>query len=111
MKSIGGYFCLELATGEHYHKNAIRLQTSRNCFEYVLLGKKYKKVHIPYYTWEVMLEPLKRNNIEYQFYHVNELLEPLNTIDLSAKEAFLYTNYFGIKDKAVEHLTKIYGKQ
>ena len=111
MNSIGGYFSLELPTGEHYHKNAIMLQTSRNCLEYVLVTKRYKKIYIPYYTCEVILEPLKRNNIEYQFYHVNELLEPVGTIDLSAGEAFLYTNYFGVKNEAVKRLSKLYGKQ
>ena len=35
MKPIGGYFELELRGGEHYHKDAIRLNTARNCFEYV----------------------------------------------------------------------------
>jgi len=111
VKSIGGYFGLELSAGEHYHKNAIMLQTSRNCLEYVLVTKRYKKIYIPYYTCEVILEPLKRNNIEYQFYHVNELLEPTETIDLSDGETFLYTNYFGVKNEAVKRLSKLYGKQ
>lgn len=43
-KAIGGYFELELRKGEHYHKNALRLNTARNCFEYVLLVRKYTKV-------------------------------------------------------------------
>ncbi len=34
-KAIGGYFGLELRHGEHYHKDAIRLNTARNCFEFV----------------------------------------------------------------------------
>ena len=34
--SIGGYFELELPQGEEYHKNAIRLNTGRNAFEYGL---------------------------------------------------------------------------
>lgn len=34
-KAIGGYFELELRKGEHYHKDALRLNTARNCFEYV----------------------------------------------------------------------------
>ena len=102
---------MELSTGEHYHKNVVMLQTARNCLEYVLLTKLYKKIYIPYYTCEVILEPLKRHNIEYQFYQVNELMEPLKTVDLISREAFLYTNYFGVKSKTVEQLSKLYGKQ
>ena len=111
MKPIGGYFSLELQTGEHEHKNAIMLNTARNCLEYILLAKQYTKLYIPYYTCEVFIEPLKRNNIDYQFYHVDESLEPVKTYKLSANEAFLYTNYFGAKNDAVKQLSKVYGKQ
>ena len=36
MEAIGGYFELELQQGEEYHKDALRLNTARNCFEYIL---------------------------------------------------------------------------
>ena len=111
MKSIGGYFSLELQTGDHYHKNAIMLNTARNCLEYVLLSKQYKKIYIPYYTCEAIVEPLVRQNIDYEFYHINELLEPVETYELCADELFLYTNYFGIKNEVVKRLSELYGKQ
>lgn len=41
MKAIGGYFELELPYSEEYHKNALRLNTGRNAFEYILRSKKY----------------------------------------------------------------------
>ncbi|MBO5085647.1 MAG: hypothetical protein J6B65_00215 [Paludibacteraceae bacterium] len=110
-KAIGGYFELELRKGEHYHKDALRLNTARNCFEYVLLVRKYTKVYIPYFTCEVMLEPLQRHQIEYEFYHINEQLEPVVDIVLQEREAFLYTNYCGLKQSCVERLAKVYGKQ
>ena len=108
-KAIGGYFELELRKGEHYHKDALRLNTARNCFEYVLLVRKYTKVYIPYFTCEVMLEPLQRHQIEYEFYHINEQLEPIENIVLQEGEALLYTNYFGLKQSCVERLAKVYG--
>ena len=70
--AIGGYFGLELRKGEHYHKDALRLNSARNCFEYVLLARQYKRVYVPYFTCEVMLEPLHKLGIEYTFYHINE---------------------------------------
>lgn len=33
--AIGGYFEFELRKGAHYHKDALRLNAARNCFEYV----------------------------------------------------------------------------
>ena len=109
--AIGGYFELELRKGEHYHKNALRLNTARNCFEYILRVRKYTKVYIPYYTCDVMLEPLKKCNVAYVFYHINEQLEPVESYQLQPTEAFLYTNYYGLKQRCVERLAKEYGKQ
>lgn len=111
MEAIGGYFELELCKGEHYHRNAIRLNTAKNCFEYVLKSREYEKVYIPYYTCDVMLLPLNKLEVDYEFYHINEELEPTEIPKLNANEAFLYTNYFGLKQECVKRLAKEYGKQ
>ena len=111
MEPIGGYFELELRKGEHYHKNAIRLNTARNCFEYVLRTRNYKKVYVPYYTCEVMLEPIKKQGIGYEFYPINASLEPVELPVLKEEEAFVYTNYFGLKQDCVKRLAKAYGAQ
>lgn len=111
MDAIGGYFELELRRGEHYHKDAIRLNTARNCFEYVLIARKYRRVYIPYYTCEVMLQPLRRQHVEYTFYSIDWNLEPVETFNLKDGEAFLYTNYFGLKQDCVERLAKVYGSR
>ncbi len=111
MDAIGGYFELELRHGEHYHKDAIRLNTARNCFEYVLIARKYRRVYIPYYTCEVMLQPLRRQHVEYAFYSIDWNLEPIETFNLKEGEAFLYTNYFGLKQDCVEKLVKVYGSR
>lgn len=110
-EAIGGYFALELRQGEHYHKDALRLNTARNCFEYILRARKYTKVYIPYYTCEVMLEPLNKCNVAYDFYHINEQLEPVEVFHLEPSEAFLYTNYYGLKQQCVAQLATQYGKQ
>ena len=109
MKPVGGYFELELRKGEHYHKKALRLNTARNCFEYVLRSRGWKKVYIPYYTCEVMLEPIKKMGINHEFYHINEFFEPVSFPKLAETEAFLYTNYFGLKQSCVELLAKQFG--
>lgn len=111
MDAIGGYFGLELRHGEHYHKDAIRLNTARNCFEYVLRSRQYTKVYIPYYTCEVMLEPLKKLGVQYEFYSINEKLEPVVLPDLKENEAFLYTNYYGLKQDCVLKLANCFGNR
>lgn len=109
--AIGGYFELELRKGEHYHKDAIRLNTARNCLEYILRARGYKKVYIPYYTCEVILEPIQKLGISYEFYHINYDFEPEKIPVLKTEEAFLYTNYFGLKQSCVERLSSVYGNQ
>ena len=111
MEAIGGYFELELPKGTHYHKDAIRLNSAKNCFEYLLLARKCKKVYIPYYTCSVMLHPLRKLGVKYEFYHINELLEPVVLPKLETDEAFLYTNYFGLKQDCVNRLAEVYGNQ
>ena len=111
MQAIGGYFELELRKGEHYHRNAICLNTARNCFEYVLRTRNLKKVYIPYYTCEVMLEPIKKLGIKYEFYSINAALEPIDQPVLKENEAYLYTNYFGLKQGWVKRLAQVYGNQ
>ena len=110
-EAIGGYFELELHKGEHFHKYAICLNTARNCFEYILWARKYQKIYIPYYTCEVLLQPLKRLHVDYEFYSIGMDLEPLEVKHLEEGEAFLYTNYFGVKQSCVERMYKMYGMQ
>ncbi len=111
MEAIGGYFELELRKGEHYHKDAIRLNSGSNCFEYILRARKYEKVYLPYYTCHVISDVAKRLDVEIAYYHVNEQLETVELPKLEAHEAFLYTNYFGLKQSCVERLAEKYGKQ
>lgn len=109
MKSIGGYFELELSNKEHYHKNALRLNSARNCLECILMERHYSTVYIPYFTCEVVLEPIVKLGIEYRYYQVNYKLEPTSLPKLHIGEAFLYTNYFGLKQDYVSQLAAIYG--
>lgn len=108
LNEIGGYFSLEQANGEHYHKNAIRLNTARNCFEYILRANNYKKVYIPFYTCEAILEPLQKLKLKYEFYNINKNFEPIIEYKLKENEAFLYTNYYGLKEKTVNKLAQVY---
>lgn len=111
MDSIGGYFSLELPIHEEYHKDAIRLNTGRNCLEYILRARRYSKVYIPYYTCDVILEPFHKLDVKYEFYHINQDFEIVNDIQLKTGEALLYTNYYGLKQRYVKSLALHYGKQ
>ena len=110
-KSIGGYFELELPQGTEYHSQAIALNTGRNALEYILRARGYKRVYLPYYSCEVLLEPFKKLGVEYTFYHINANLEADLQASLNSDEAILYINYFGLKQDHVNALAQRYGKQ
>ena len=111
MKPIGGYFSLELPLHEEYHKDALRLNTGRNCLEYILRTRQYRKVYIPYYTCDVVLEPFHKLKVEYEFYHIDINFELAQVITLQEGEALLYTNYYGLKQRYTEKLAKQFGRQ
>jgi hypothetical protein len=107
MSSIGGYFGLELNQGSHYHDSAIELNTGRCAFEYILRSRNYKKVFLPYFTCEVMLEPINKLGLAYEFYSIDIDLEPVFDLNrLQADEVFVYTNYFGFCNEIVKELSK-----
>lgn len=109
MSAIGGYFEIELnKLSDGLHPSAICLNSARNAFEYVILLEKYTKIYIPYFTCDVILEPLKKLNVVYEFYHIDQRFEPLfDFTKIQENEGFLYTNYFGVKDFFINHLSVI----
>lgn len=111
IEPIGGYFSLELPLYEEYHKHALRLNTGRNCLEYILRVQSYTKVYIPYYTCDVVLEPFLKLGVPYEYYHINIHLELAEEVQLGENEALLYTNYFGLKQRYTEKLAQQYGRQ
>lgn len=108
-KSIGGYFSLELKNNQNYHfgDNFVELNSARNCLEYILIAKQYSKIYIPYFTCQAILEPIKKTKIDYEFYDVDNNLEPIFDFSkINIREAFLFTNYFGLKDKYISSLSQ-----
>lgn len=96
-KAIGGYFELELQKrNDHYH-DALRLDSGRSCFALSLSQSDIKKVYLPKYICDSMLEPLLHHNIEFELYDLNENLELGSDIHVNNNERLLYVNYFGIK--------------
>lgn len=111
-QSIGGYFGLELKVNQGFlHPNSLYLNSARNCLEYILRVRKYTRVYIPFYTCQVILEPFFKTGIDYTFYHINRRLEPTTFPILNNDEAFLYTNYYGLKQECVERLARHYSSQ
>ena len=112
IKAIGGYF--ELAdrdcAGGRMPVEGVAINTCRNALEYIILQlPDVKRIFVPYYTCEAVIEPLKRLLVEYEFYHINEQLEIAEEIALGEGVYLIANNYFGIKDAYIAELVKKYG--
>ncbi|MFH1196290.1 MAG: hypothetical protein V1720_11285 [bacterium] len=110
MKAIGGYFELELQDNKTvYHDNAIQVNSGRNALEYIFLSNNtYKKVYIPFYSCDAILQPIKRMNLEYSFYSLNRDFTP-KIKKLHKKDVLIYINYFGILNKKTEGVIEKFG--
>jgi hypothetical protein len=106
LRTMGGYYELQLAVGKEFYPNLIRLNTGRNALEYILKQKGYAKIYIPYFTCDVLLEPIKKLDVAYQFYKINDQLNPVIDFEIEPDACFLYTNYFGIKQETIKCLSK-----
>lgn len=114
MNEIGGYFQLEL---NYNNENAFPFQYSellnsgRYAFEYLILNlpNKPSLIWLPWYTCEVMLEPLLRLGINYDFYKINSNLEISSLPKIGNNEYIIINNYFGIKDKYIDKMSSILG--
>lgn len=108
VKEIGGYLELELPNKGLYHKDAIELNSGRSCLEYILKANKYRKIYLPHYICNTILEPVVKANMIYSFYSIDKNFYPSITYNLKKNEAFLYVNYFGLFNENVSRLKEIY---
>lgn len=114
IKAIGGYF--ELADQDNINGklpvNGIPFNTCRNALEYIILRlPDIKRIFLPYYTCEAVIEPLERHLIRYEFYHINMQLEIADELLLDEGDYLIANNYFGIKDKYINELARRYNNR
>ncbi len=102
---IGGFIGLQLDDGDLYYPDLIALNTGRNALEYILRIKKFKTIYLPYFTCEVLLEPIRKLKIAYRYYSLDKNLCPIIDFIIDEQSCLLYTNYFGVKTDIVTSLT------
>lgn len=111
-QAIGGYFELEISNrGSMFHDDLVALNSGRNALEFILRSREnVNSVYLPYYTCDVLLEPLKKLRLNYKFYSLENNLLP-SEIELKKNDVIIYTNYFGINQKNVKSVIEKYSKE
>ncbi len=109
---IGGYFELELPCPQPWlHDTAVLLNNGRAALEYVLLAQRPSLIHIPRFTCDVLLEPIKRTGTAYRFYSITSKLEIAGEVSPNKGELLLYTNYFGVMDAYCRKLAAMHSSR
>ena len=95
---IGGYFELEIdSKSSHYHEAAFKFNSFRSGLRAIVEQGDFKKVFVPSFTCDVVSEPLLNAQVQQEFYHVGDTLEPTAVPEVKENELFIYNNYFGLK--------------
>jgi len=112
MKPIGGFFEIETPHhGDILHPKALALSTGRACISVMLRELSPSKIYVPFYTCDATLDPFIINNLEFEYYSIDEAMNPTIYPTLQQNEYFLWTNYFGVLSETTEKLKNKYGNK
>jgi hypothetical protein len=101
--TIGGFLGLEptRSSSGPYHL-APALSTGRSCLRFIVETVRPRRVHVPFYVCDAVIEPLRAAAVECCFYPLDESLAPACLPDRVARgELFLAVNYFGLMGRLV----------
>lgn len=105
--AIGGYFGLELPRGfGHLHPQASRFQSARAAFLALLSAHRPRRVWMPWFSCDSILEPLRMNGVPVARYSLGAGFMVDDQVALQPGEWLLYINYFGVHDDAVAQVLR-----
>jgi hypothetical protein len=105
MTAIGGFLPLEAAStvaAEPYHGGTTALASGRACWHAILRHRRPRRVNVPFYVCDAVLEPLTALGTPFEFYAVDDALRPHADLSPPAGELTLVVNYFGLLSPLVE---------
>jgi hypothetical protein len=105
MKAIGGFLPLETGQGAtSCHPRAAALASGRACWHVILRTCRPRRVWLPFYICDAMLQPLAATNTPYEFYALTEEFRPEPRCAPASDELMLVVNYFGALSAAVDRV-------
>lgn len=107
-KEIGGYIELERYPGEPYHKNAIALNSGRDCLKYLIRLRKIQTIFLPDYLCSVIYETCKKENVAIKYYSIGEnFLPDFKNLEIKDSDFVYVINYYGLLSE--QFLAKLNG--
>lgn len=94
MKEIGGYIELDTCRHAMLHEDAILLNCGRNALAYLLEARGIKKLYLPYFLCDSVVNVCKKIGVEVAFYHIGENWLPKDLV--IDEDTWLYiVNFYG----------------
>lgn len=108
-KEIGGYFGFSLPNLEQFpYIQSIKYNSARSAFFDLLNQSNIKKIWMPKFICDSMIEPLLLLNIDVQYYDLDEFFYPIIPNCLKEDEYLFYVNYFGLCTSVQQELLSKY---
>ncbi|MFJ4442812.1 hypothetical protein ACIPZ8_12030 [Pseudomonas sp. NPDC089422] len=111
-EAIGGYFELELRSGQHPYPQAVAFNSARAAFRALVQARGLRRIYLPHYICAVLEHALQGLDIDVRRYALDAELGLAGLPDLAGDEGLLYVDYFGLKaDYIRQVLAPHYGTQ
>lgn len=95
MREIGGYIELDTYHLPMLHENAVALNCGRNALAYLFKSRGIKKLKIPYFICDSVINVCKREAVEIEYYHIGANFRPDMDLALADDEWLYLVNYYG----------------
>jgi hypothetical protein len=112
MTAIGGFLPLEASTSSTcstYHAGGAALVSGRACFHAILRTVKPRRVVLPFYVCDAVVQPLHASRTPFEFYSLDDAFRPAIDLQPSSGELALVVNYFGVQSAFVASLSERLG--
>ncbi|KUK49739.1 MAG: hypothetical protein XD75_0265 [Parcubacteria bacterium 33_209] len=111
MKEIGGYLELDRYTGSIFHVGAVALNCGRAALRYLIRTKKIRKMYLPYFCCDAVADACQRENIKFEYYHIDASFRPVFDKVLSTDEWLYIVNFYGqVGNDELETWQKKFGR-
>ena len=113
-QEYGGYLPLEIGCGQEWFHGLERNIRRYNCGRTAIyeaaqaIKADVKKICIPYYICQTVVDAIEQAGIEVKRYSLNENLEPAEEIRVDGGTGVLVVNYFGLKDGFIKEISQKY---
>lgn len=102
--ALGGYIELGLPEYPEYITSPYLFQSARAAFLALMLTCKPKKIWLPYFICDSIINPLVANGFNVDHYFINNSFDVSENVKIGESDVLLYVNYFGVCDEVVEKL-------